>query len=113
MKNFVIKCLINMLGIYIASFLFPAISISSPEAIFWAGLVLGLINLLLRPLLLLISLPINFVTLGLFTLVINACLVMLTDYLISGLFIPSFSLSFATAFIIFVLIMISDRLLHE
>jgi uncharacterized membrane protein YvlD (DUF360 family) len=49
----------------------------------------------------------------LFTLVINAWLVILTDYLISGLFIPSFSLSFATAFIIFVLIMISDRLLHE
>ncbi|MBP2655515.1 MAG: rane protein of unknown function [Firmicutes bacterium] len=110
MKKFVIRCLVNMAGIYIASRLFPAISFASPETIFGAGFALGLINLLVRPFLLLIALPINLVTLGLFTLVINGLLVMLTTWLVSSLYIPSFGLAFITAFIISVLNVITDRL---
>lgn len=102
-----------MLSIYIASMLFPEISISSPETIFWAGLVLALAHLFLRPILLLLSLPINLITLGLFTLVINTGLVMLTDCLIGGLYIPSFSLSFAVAFIVLVSTMISNLFIEE
>jgi len=112
MKNFIIRCLVNMAGIYIASQMFPSIYISSPEAVFGAGFALGLINLLVRPFLLLIALPINLLTLGLFTLVINGLLVMLTAWLISSLYIPSFWLAFITAFIISVLNVISDRLLY-
>jgi putative membrane protein len=111
MRKFAIKSLANMLGIYIASLLFPALLISSPVAVFWAGLALGVINLLIRPLLLLISLPINFVTLGLFTLVINAWLVMLATHLVSGVYIPSFLLAFATAFIIFISNIILEHVL--
>lgn len=100
MKTILIRCLANMLGFYIAAALFPAIHAASLESFFWAGIALGVLNLFIRPLLLFISLPINLLTLGLFTLVINTVLVLMTEHLISGLFIPSFMLAFATAFII-------------
>lgn len=100
MKTIVIRCLANMLGFYIAAALFPAIQAASLESFFWAGIALGVLNLFIKPLLVFISLPITFLTLGLFTLVINTVLVMMTEHLISGLTIPSFALAFATAFII-------------
>jgi len=100
MRKIIIRCLINMLGFYIATQLFPTITAASWENFFWAGLVLGVLNLFIRPLLLLISLPLNLMTLGLFTLVINTVLVIMTTHLISGLTIPTLALSFATAFII-------------
>jgi putative membrane protein len=113
MKKFIVKCLTNMVSIYIASLLFPAIAAASAEGIFWAGLLLGLINLFIRPLILLIALPINIVTLGLFTLVINAWLVMLAAFLSGALAIPSFLLALVTAFIITAANIVTDRLLQK
>jgi len=112
MKKILIRCLANMLGFYFAAVLFPAITSSAPENFVWAGIVLGLLNLFIRPLLLLISLPITLITLGMFTLVINTLLVIMTEHLISGLFIPSFALSFATAVIISITNMITNSLLN-
>lgn len=100
MQNFIVNCLVNMLGLYAASLLFPAITATSPAAIMETGLVLGIINLFLRPLLLLLCLPLNIITLGLFTLVINTWLLLLADWCIPGLNIPSFVLAFAAAFLI-------------
>ena len=113
MKKFVIKIIANMAGIYVASLTFTAISVSSWQAVFWAGIVLGLVNLLIRPLLLLVSLPINLITLGLFTLVINAWLVMLATGHITGIHIPSFLLALATAIIISILNTVLDHLLNK
>lgn len=110
MKKFIIKCFTNMLGIYVASLLFPAISVSSPAAVLWAGFVLGLITLFLRPVLLLISLPVNLLTMGLFTLVINAWLVQVTSYLTIGINVPSFLYALVTALIIYLINILSSRL---
>ena len=103
MNKVISRLLANMAGIYVASLFFPAIAVSSLAALFWGGLVLGLVNLLLRPLLLFISLPVNILTLGLFTLVINAAMVLLATHFISGVHIPSFFLALATSVIISVL----------
>jgi putative membrane protein len=108
MKKFVLRSLANMLGIYAASLVFPAIVVASPAALFAAGLVLAVINMFIRPLLLLVSLPVNIVTLGLFTLVINAWMVMLAAYFVNGLVISGFLLALATAFLIWVGNMVVD-----
>lgn len=110
MKKFVLKCLANAAGIYLASLLFPAIAAASPAAVLGAGLVLGLINLLVRPLVLLIALPVNLLTLGLFTLAINAWLLMLAARLAGGLAFPSFWLALATALIVSAANIVLDRL---
>nr|WP_315988587.1 phage holin family protein [Desulforamulus aquiferis] len=103
MKNYILITLTNALGLYIASLLFPAITLSSIAAVLWAGLLLATISLFLKPLLLLISLPINFITFGLFTLLINAWLIQLSAYLAKGVSIPNFKYALIPAIIIFAL----------
>jgi putative membrane protein len=67
-----------------------------------AGLILGLVNALVRPLLLLFTLPINFLTLGLFTLVINAVVLLLVSSL-TNLEVRSFGAAFIGAIILSVI----------
>jgi putative membrane protein len=100
MRKLLLKLLANMVAFYCAAKLFPAIHLDNMETVVWAGLILGVVNLLLRPLLFLITLPVNLLTLGLFSLVLNTWMVMLTDKLLAGLQIPGFLLALATAVII-------------
>lgn len=80
----------NTLALYAASLLFPAVVLTGVGAALLAGTVLTLLNVLIRPFLLLITLPINLLTLGLFTLVINAWMVLLAAKLIAGLTVTGF-----------------------
>jgi putative membrane protein len=100
MRKFILKLIANMVAFYCAVKLFPAIHLNNVETVVWAGLILGAVNLLIRPLLFLITLPVNFLTLGLFTLFLNTWMVMLTDKFLVGLQIPGFGLALATAIII-------------
>lgn len=100
MTKLAVKVLANIAAFYCATYFFPAIRADRPETYLWAGLILGIINLIIRPILLLLTLPINLVTLGLFTLLLNTWLVMMTDTLLPGLTIPGFRLAFFTALIV-------------
>lgn len=100
MRRFLIKCSLNVLALYIAVSFIPGVYVTDLKAGIYAGLVLGLIHLLLRPLLLLVALPVNLLTLGIFTLVIDTWLVMLTADLTSGIIIPGFWEAVLTALII-------------
>jgi putative membrane protein len=68
-----------------------------------AALVLTSINWLLRPLLMLVALPLNVVTQGLFVLVINAWMVMLADLLVKGWTVPGFWAALATGTLVLIL----------
>ena len=84
------KFIITSLSVFGLAYILPGVEIIN----FWTALlvtvVLALLNLFLRPILLLLSIPINILTLGLFTFVINALIVMLVDYLIAGFNIDGF-----------------------
>ncbi len=110
MRKLVLKVIANMVAFYCAAKLFPSIRLNGIETAVWAGLILGGVNLLIRPLLFLITLPVNLLTLGLFSLVINTWMVMLTDTFLSGLQIPGFWLAFAAAVIIFICNMVIQAL---
>ncbi len=86
------------LSIIIAAYIVPNVSITLSGALI-ASVVLGALNLFIRPILLILTLPITIVTLGLFSLVINALLVMLASLLVPGFFIGGFwtALLFALA----------------
>lgn len=90
LRKFIFRVLMNGLAFYVAAWLFPQIKLGSLSAVMLAALALALINLIVRPLILLLTLPINFLTLGLYTLVINAWMVMLADKMVSGLDISGF-----------------------
>lgn len=72
MKGFIVRTLITMLGLYLASQIVPGVSISGTFSFIMAALLLGLVNAIVRPLVILLTLPLNILTLGLFTFVINA-----------------------------------------
>lgn len=85
-----VNWLVATLAIVITAYLVPAVQVSGLFAALVTALVLGIINAFLRPLLLVLTLPINILTLGLFTLVINAALIMLTSALVQGFLVPGF-----------------------
>lgn len=74
---------ISTLAILIAAYLVPGVTVTLTGALI-AAVVLGALNLFIRPILVVLTLPITILTLGLFSLVINALLVMLTSYFVSG-----------------------------
>lgn len=100
MRKLLLKVIANIVAFYCVAQLFPTIYLNGMETAVWAGLILGGVNLVVRPLIFLITLPINLLTVGLFTLVLNAWMVMLTDKFLSGFQIPGFLLALATALII-------------
>ncbi len=83
-KSFLQRWLINTLAVLVATYLVKGIQYGSWLDLFVATLILGILNAFLRPLLLLLSLPILVVTLGLFTLVINAGLLLLVSFLMGA-----------------------------
>lgn len=87
---FLIKWLISTLAIVITAYLLPGVVVSTLFAALVTALVLGLINTFLKPLLIILTLPINILTLGLFILVINASLIMLTSVIVPGFDVKNF-----------------------
>ena len=83
------KWLIAALAILIAAYVVPGVTITATGA-FVAAVVLGALNLFIRPILLILTLPITIITLGAFSLVINALLVLLTAFLVPGFAIAGF-----------------------
>lgn len=100
MRKLLLKIIANIAAFYCAAKLFPAIHLNNVETAVWAGLILAGVNMLIRPLLFLITLPINLITLGLFSLILNTWMVILTDHFLGGLLIPGFWLAFAIAVIV-------------
>lgn len=82
--------LVATLAIIITAYLVPGVALSGLWPALIAALVLGLVNAVLRPILIILTLPINIFTLGLFTLVINALLIMLTSSLVPGFHVNGF-----------------------
>ena len=77
--KFIIRVLINAVALWLTALLLPAINLTAnPWGILIVALIFGLVNALIRPIVKLLSLPITLITLGLFTLVINTAMLMLT-----------------------------------
>lgn len=86
MVHILLRILLNGLGVFLAAYVVPGIEYTgSPAYLLLVGLVIGLINLLVRPLVTLLSLPALVLTLGLFYLLINGALFYLAAYLLDGL----------------------------
>jgi putative membrane protein len=91
MQNLLIRLFVNAVAVWVAAQLVGGIELAGE---FWAvvlvAAVFGLVNALIRPLLLFLSLPLLVLTLGLFTLVVNALMLMLTGALLDALSVAGF-----------------------
>lgn len=97
--HLLLRWLINALAILGIAYYVPGIGVSGFYAALIAALVLGIINALLRPILIILTLPVNILTLGLFTLVINALLFWLTSTIVKGFAVTDFRAAFIGALI--------------
>ena len=88
--NILINWLISALAVLASAYLLPGVAVSNFVTALIAALVLGILNAFIKPLLLLLTLPINILTLGLFTLVINAGLIMLAANMVDGFTVDGF-----------------------
>ncbi len=86
----VLRWIVNALALWIVSVLVAGIHADSVFATLVAALVLGVLNALVRPILLLLTLPINVMTLGLFTFVVNALMLELTASVVKGFYVDGF-----------------------
>jgi putative membrane protein len=95
--RFLIHILISALAVFVAARILPGVSVDGFGTAIVVAVVLGLVNALLKPLLILLTLPLNIMTLGLFTFVIIGGLVELTSALVSGFHVANFwwALAFA------------------
>jgi putative membrane protein len=98
--GFLARVLINALAIFFAAAIVPGIEIRGPLATLGAGLVLGLVNAVVRPVLLVLTLPLTLVTLGLFLFVLNALCLWLTSALVKGFEVHGFWSAFFGALIV-------------
>src|SRR2546421_3822240 len=94
LKRFLQRWLINTVAVMVAVKIVPRIECDSITALFAASLLLGILNASLRPLLWLLSLPLVIVTLGLFTLVINALLLYLVGHVVKSFVVADFWAAF-------------------
>lgn len=86
----IFRLLLNALFLLLASFVISGVQINSFYAALITAVFLGLVNALIRPLLIILTLPINILTLGLFTLVINGALVMFVSSFVKGFAVAGF-----------------------
>jgi putative membrane protein len=98
--GFLLRVIVNALAIILAAAIVPGITLDSVLAALGAGLLLGLINAVVRPILLLLTLPITLVTLGLFLFVLNALCFWLVAAVVGGLHVAGFWSAFFGALVV-------------
>jgi putative membrane protein len=94
MIGFLLRAAIVALGLWLATLWVPGVYIDSPATLLLAGILLGIVNAIVRPIAIVLTLPMTIVTLGLFLLVINACMVALVAWLLTGMHLAGFGSAF-------------------
>lgn len=92
MKSLVRSALVTIFSILILTWLFPQVSVANTVTLILAGLVLSILNLTIRPILKILFLPINLITLGIFGWVINVLIVYIALWLVPGFTIQEITL---------------------
>ena len=94
-----LRWLISALSVIVTAYVVPGVRVANFWTALVAALIIGLINALIRPLILLLTLPVNIVTLGLFTLVINALMFWLASSIVKGFDVANFTAAFLGALV--------------
>ncbi len=107
--NIVIRVLITALGLLIAAYVIPGIVVTSLYTAIISAIVLGLLNLIVRPILVVLTLPITIVTLGLFMFVINAGLFLFVASFVDGFAVDGFWIALLGSLVVSVVSAIGNK----
>ena len=107
----IFRWLINAIALLIVANVVPGFGVDSFYTALIAALVLGLVNALIRPILLILTLPINILSLGLFTFVLNALMVWLVSTIVKGFTVEGFVPAFLAALALWIVSMATNWLI--
>lgn len=100
---------LSALTIFLISQYIPGFKVNSFQTALVVALVLGIFNAVIKPVLVILTLPINILTLGLFTFVINAFLILATDYFVKGFVVTSFTPALIAAVVLWLINIIVEK----
>lgn len=90
MNGFLLRLAITALSLWLASAIVPGMAFATEWTLLWAALVLGIVNALVRPVIVILTLPLTILTIGLFLLVVNAAMLGLVAAMLDGFTISGF-----------------------
>ena len=100
MMGFALRVVITAIGLWLATQWVQGVHVDSTGTLILAGLLLGLVNAIIRPIAFILTLPITILTLGLFLFVLNAAMVWLVAAILPGFHAPWFTPGFLTSLIV-------------
>lgn len=100
MLGFLVRAAFVALGLWLATAWVSGVSIDGPSTLILAGVSLGVVNAIVRPIAILLTLPMTIVSLGFFLLVINAGMVGLVAWMLPGMHVAGFWAAFWTAVVV-------------
>jgi putative membrane protein len=107
--NVILKLLLNALAVFILAYLLNGVEVNGYLGAIIVAVVLAILNLFVKPILIIFTLPVTILTLGLFLLVINALIILLADKLVDGFSVSSFW----TAILFSILLSILQSILYS
>lgn len=113
MKRLLSLLVVNFMSFYILDLLFSNISFNNWQAIVAIGLIFTIVNAVIKPMLKVLSLPITILTLGLFSLVVNAIVLQIAFRLTSGAYIAGFGTAFWASIVLAIVNSVISNLVKD
>ena len=98
--KFIFKIIVSALAVIITAYLLPGVKVVTPLTAIIVAAVLAFLDAIVKPLMILLTIPITIVTLGLFLIVINALMILLADYIVDGFEVKGFWWALLFSFIL-------------
>ncbi len=113
MSYLLFRWVVNAIALLIVANVVPGFGVSTFYTALIAALVLGLVNALIRPLLFILTLPVTILTLGLFTFVLNALMILLVSTIVKGFTVEGFVPALLVALLLWVISLGTNWLIKE
>jgi putative membrane protein len=111
--NILVKLLLNAVLVFALAWALPGVSVESFWSALVAAVILGFLNIFIKPILIVITIPVTLLTLGLFLLVINALVILMVDWIVDGFVVANFWWALLFSLILSVLNATFDRSAKE
>jgi len=107
--NYIFKTLLTALAVLVIAKILPGVQVDDYGTAIWVAVVIGLLFMILKPILVILTLPVTILTLGLFLFVINAALILMADSWVDGFGVSGFW----TAMLFSILLSLFESVLHK
>ncbi|MFM2135274.1 MAG: hypothetical protein RL021_674 [Bacteroidota bacterium] len=111
--QFLIRLVVTSLAVLVASFLLPGVEVKNGLTAILVAVVLSLLNAVVKPILVILTIPITLFSFGIFLLFINAFIILMADRIVPGFHVESFWTAFLFSIVLSLVTAILERLAHS